>query len=450
MNFENKKVMVVGMAKSGIASARLLIEKGADIVLYDMKEKDAFAPHTFDEFEGRAAFALGADADAVAQNADMLVLSPGVPVTLPFIVAAQKSGKKVIGEIELGYICSEADFVAITGTNGKTTTTALTGEVFKNRGFTTHVLGNIGVPIAGEALKTHKGDVVVAETAALQLETIDTFVPHACAVLNITEDHLDRYGTMDKYIAAKERIFENQTSDDFCVLNHDNDITRGMAGKQQSKIIWFSRQVEVDLGVCIVEGRIVSIEQGGRHDICSVNDVRIPGAHNIENALAATALARCYGIDESVIAHTLKTFPGVEHRIEFVREVGGVRYINDSKGTNPDAAEKAAAAMDRPTVIILGGYDKKNSFTSMIAGFGEQILAIVAIGDVQANVLRDAAEAGFDAVHTADSFENAVNKCRDIAQDGWNVLLSPACASYDMFDNFEQRGNVFKEIVNSF
>ena len=450
MDFRHKKIMVVGMAKSGVASARLLIEKGADVTLYDAKTIDVFAPHTFDEFAGRAVFAFGTDADAATQNADMLVLSPGVPTTLPFIVNARQRGQKIIGEIELGYICSDADFIAITGTNGKTTTTALTGEVFKNAGFTTHVLGNIGVPIAGEAMKTKKGDVVVAETAALQLETIDTFTPRACAVLNITEDHLDRYGTMDKYIAAKERVFENQTEKDFCVLNYDNDITRGMADKPKSQIIWISRQVTPERGVCIDKGRIVSIEPDGRHDICHADEVHIPGAHNLENALAATALARCCGIPAHVIAHTLKTFPGVEHRIEFVREVDGVRYINDSKGTNPDATEKAAAAMMRPTVIILGGYDKKNSFTSMIAGFGDAIKAVVAIGDVQENILRDAQEAAFSAVYTAGSFEEAVQKCRDIAQDGWNVLLSPACASYDMFDNFEQRGRVFKEIVNAF
>ena len=204
-------------------------------MLYDAKRLEDFPPNTFDAFKGRAAFIFGADADADAQDADMLVLSPGVPTTLPFIVNARQSGKKVIGEIELGYICSQADFVAITGTNGKTTTTALTGEIFKNAGFTTHVLGNIGIPIAGEATKTKKGDVVVAETAALQLETIDTFAPHACAVLNITEDHLDRYGTMDKYIAAKERVFENQSADDFCILNYDNTVTHGMAGRQASK-----------------------------------------------------------------------------------------------------------------------------------------------------------------------------------------------------------------------
>lgn len=446
---QNKKVMVVGMAKSGIASAKLLLEEGASVILYDAKTIDKFPQHMFDDFEGKAAFAFGIDPMTVADKADMLVLSPGVPTNIEFIKKAVRDGKKVIGEIELGFLYSNGEFVAITGTNGKTTTTALTGEVFKNAGYNTYVLGNIGTPIAEEAKKTKKGDIIVAETAALQLETIEKFVPHACAVLNITEDHLNRFGTMENYIAAKERVFENQTENDFCALNYDNEITRRMAGKQKSKIIWFSRKVELPSGVFIKEGKIVSLEDDGLHLICLTDEVRIPGAHNLENALAAAALARCYKISEAVIRKTFMEFPGVEHRIEFVREVGGIRYINDSKGTNPDSTEKAAAAMTGPTVIILGGSSKDNSFTSMIKGFGENIKALVVIGDTKPRILSDAKEAGFVNVYTADTFMEAVLKCKEIAKPGWNVLLSPACASFDMFEDYEHRGRVFKEIVNS-
>lgn len=446
---KDKRVMVVGMAKSGIASARLLIEKGAKVTLYDAKSLEDFPVNTFGEFAGKAEFAFAADPRPYARAADMLVLSPGVPPGLDFIAEAYKNGKKVIGEIELGYIYSGGEFVAITGTNGKTTTTALTGEIFKNAGFNTYVLGNIGTPIAGEATKTKKGDIIVAETAALQLETIDEFSPRACVVLNITEDHLNRYGTMENYIAAKERVFENQTERDFCVLNYDNDITRSMAGKQKSKLIWFSRKVALDSGVFIDEGNILSKEDDGVHVICRAGDVRIPGAHNLENALAATALARCYRIPERVIRATLMEFPGVEHRIEFVREVDGIRYINDSKGTNPDSTEKAAAAMTRPTVIILGGSSKNNSFVSMMKSFGENIKALVAIGDTQSDILADARTAGFGSIYTADTFRGAIDKAREIAREGWNVLLSPACASFDMFEDYEHRGRVFKDIVNS-
>ena len=450
MDVRAKKVMVVGMAKSGMASAKLLISQGAQPVLYDAKPVEAFEPGVFTTFEGKARLALGEDPQRIADECDMLVLSPGVPTALAFIRSAQAAGKKVIGEIELGALFTQADFVAITGTNGKTTTTALTGEVFKAGGFTTHVLGNIGIPIAGEVEKTKAGDVIVAETAALQLETIDTFAPHVCAVLNITEDHLDRFGTMDKYIAAKMRVFENQTENDFCVLNHDNEITRAMAGLQRSKVVWFSRSDMPGDGVFASGGRIVSVEGGVQTDICGVDEVKIPGEHNLENALAAAAMGRCYGISPESIRSALMTFPGVEHRIEFVREVDGVRYINDSKGTNPDATEKAAAAMTRPTVLILGGYDKKSSFVSLFAGLGDSIKSVVALGDTKAQLLEDAKSAGYAPVMTADSFEDAVIKARQAAQPGWNVLLSPACASYDMFDHFEQRGDVFKQIVNRF
>ena len=450
MDFKGKKVMVVGMAKSGIASAGLLIAHGADVTLYDAKPLENFEPGAFDAFEGKAAFAFGADADALAQQMDALVLSPGVPPALPFIQNAVRAGKKVIGEIELGALYTQAEFVAISGTNGKTTTTALTGEVFKNGGYTTHVLGNIGIPIAGEVDKTRKGDVIVAETAALQLETIDTFRPRVSAILNITEDHLDRYGNMENYIAAKERVFENQSEEDYCVLNYDNDVTRGMAGRQKSQVIWFSRQVRLERGVYLEDGNIVSAEPEGRITICRADEVKIPGTHNLENALAAAAMARCYGISAQAIRETLMTFAGVEHRIEFVREVNGVRYINDSKGTNADATEKAAAAMTRPTVIILGGYDKKSGFEELIRGFGPHIRAIVALGDTRQRVVDDAAKAGFAPVHIADSFDNAVVRAREIAQPGWNVLLSPACASYDMFKDFEQRGRAFKRLVGRF
>ncbi len=450
MELRGKRAMVVGMARSGISSARLLIEKGALPVLYDAKDKSKFEDGAFDEFSGKAVFAMGASADAAAADADMLVLSPGVPTELDFIKKAKAQGKPVIGEIELGFICSAAQIIAITGTNGKTTTTALTGEIFKNAGYNTYVLGNIGTPITQYAAKTMPGDIIVAETAALQLETIESFVPRACAVLNITQDHLNRYGTMDNYTAAKERIFENQTEDDFCILNYDNQITRLMADKPLSKIIWFSRQVRPERGVFIESGHILSSEPDGVQTICEADKVRIPGVHNLENAMAAAALARCCGINGKVIRETLMEFPGVEHRIEFVREHDGVRYINDSKGTNPDATEKAAAAMDRPTVLILGGYDKKSSFEDLFAGFGSRIKHIVAIGATQQKILDDAKSAGFKSICTADSFEEAVIKARSIAKHGWNVLLSPACASYDMFTDFEQRGTVFKDIVNSF
>ncbi|MBQ9942170.1 MAG: UDP-N-acetylmuramoyl-L-alanine--D-glutamate ligase, partial [Christensenellaceae bacterium] len=301
-----------------------------------------------------------------------------------------------------------------------------------------------------ESLGTKAGDVIVAEVAALQLETIDTFRPRAAALLNVTEDHMDRFGTMEYYTHCKMRQYENQDMGDFAVLNWDNPITRDQAKNIHSRLLWFSRLEQPGEGAFLKNGRIVFVMDGKEEDICAAADVKIPGAHNLENALAATCLARVMGIRPEDIAYTLATFPGVEHRIEFVREVDGIRFINDSKGTNPDATIKAIEAMTAPTVLILGGYDKHSEFDEMFEAFTENIKTIVLLGATKDKIRAAAEKAGFSAIIEADSFEDAVKKSYAAAEKGGNVLLSPACASWDMFDNFEQRGDIFKEIVNAF
>lgn len=448
IDYNGKTVLVVGMAKSGISAARLLLQLGARVVLHDRKTADNFEVNEL--LAAGAENAMGCDPAAAAQAADVLVLSPGVPTKQPFIEAAAAAGKPVISEIELGYQTSEADFVCISGTNGKTTTTALTGEIFKNGGRSTYVLGNIGVPICDRSLCTRPGDVVVAEVAALQLETIDTFRPRAAALLNVTEDHMDRFGTMEYYTHCKMREFENQGEGDFAVLNWDDPITRAQAEHIHSRLLWFSRREQPGEGAFIEDGNIIFIMNGRRELICPADQVAIPGAHNLENALAAVCLARAMGVGAGEIAFTLHTFPGVEHRIEFVREVDGVRYINDSKGTNPDATIKAIEAMKAPTVLILGGYDKQSEFDGLFAAFTENIKTVVLLGATREKLLVAAKKAGFDDVRLAGSFEEAVEMARRAAPEGGNVLLSPACASWDMFDNFEQRGEVFKKIVADF
>lgn len=442
---QGKRVMVVGMARSGIAAGALLLKIGAKPVLYDAKTE-------FDlgDLAEKCELALGGDADAVAKSCDMLVLSPGVPTRLDFIQNAVKSGKPVISEIELGYMTSEADFVCIGGTNGKTTTTSLTGEIFKNAGRNTFVLGNIGIPITEHSLETKPGDVIVAETAALQLETIDKFHPRSCALLNITEDHMDRFGTMDYYAECKVRMFENQTMDDFGVLNFDDPATAAQCFKLPSNILWFSRKSEVDQGAFLRGGRIVYKQGETEQDICAPEDVYIPGDHNLENALAAVCLAASMGVPSDVIAHTLRTFKGVEHRIEFVCERDGIRFVNDSKGTNPDATIKAVLAMKTPTVLILGGFDKHSEFEPMFKDMTENIAAVVLLGATQQKLLDAAKNAGYPGdIILADGFEDAVKKATDRAEAGYTVLLSPACASWGMFKNFEERGRVFKELVSS-
>lgn len=449
MDYKNKKVLVIGMAKSGVSSAALLCRLGADVTVYDVKKREDIPQELLQELDGCVYHdMLGKEPTDIIPEMDILVLSPGVPLGLPFIRKAYELGKHVIAEIELGFAVSKADFIAITGTNGKTTTTALTGEIFKNAGIPTHVLGNIGVPITQEAMQTQPGDVVVAETAALQLDTIESYRPRESAILNITEDHLDRYGTLENYIAAKAKIFKNQTPEDYCVLNYDNEIVRELEGQISAKVIWFSTEKVVEDGAFVEEGEIRFSLNGRKRNIMPAAELRIPGHHNLENALAATALACLYGIAPDVIAHTLRTFPGVEHRIEFVRTVNGVTFINDSKGTNPDATVNAIRAMAAPTVLILGGYDKKNDFVPLFEAFTPLIKAVIVLGDTAEKLMEAAEYCGYRNYICANGFEDAVLKAYSIADEGDNVLLSPACASWDMFPNFEERGRIFKEIVN--
>jgi len=450
MDYSNKKVMVVGMAKSGIACAQLLKKLGADIILNDSKMLTDFDEPTQKLFSEIATeMFLGDNPIDYIENLDMLVLSPGVPPRLNFIQKAYALDKEVIAEMELGFRHAKGDIVAITGTNGKTTSTALAGEMFKNANRCTHVLGNIGVPFAKMALSTKEGDYIVLESAALQLETIVDFKPKVSAVLNITEDHLDRFLTMEYYIECKELVFKNQDANDFCILNYDNEITRSMAKRTQAKVVWFSRKQMLDYGAYLKGEDIIFNDGNIETFIINKNDVKIPGDHNIENALACTGMAFVCGVKPDIIRKTLMEFGGVEHRIEFVREFYGIRYINDSKGTNPDATINAINAMDRPTVLILGGYDKKNNFDALFETFTDHIKTVVAIGETTDNLLKSAKKSGFKNIVTADGFDEAIIMAKDHANAGYNVLLSPACASYDMFLNFEVRGERFKTIVNN-
>ena len=448
MDYKNKKVIVVGMAKSGVAAAVLLCKLGAEVTIYDAKKKSELAGGLFAELDQyKYTDMTGRDILPMIDTADVLVLSPGVPLDLPFIRRAKELGRRVIAEIELGYEYSKADLIAITGTNGKTTTTDLTGVIFKNAGYNTFVLGNIGVPIAQEALNTKKGDVIVAETAALQLDTIEKYHPCESALLNITEDHLNRYGTMENYIAAKARVFENQIPEDICVLNYENEYVRALAPRVKAQVFWFSTKRELEQGAFVRDGSIVFKKPGKDILILPADEVRIPGEHNLENALAATILAVEYGIAPEIVAQTLKTYAGVEHRIEFVRTVNGIDFINDSKGTNPDATIKAIQAMKKPTVLILGGSDKKTSFIEMYEAMTPLIKHVVLLGETAPQLEEAAKKTGYCNYVRADSFRDAVMQAYRLAEPGDNVLLSPACASFDMFDNFEQRGEVFKQIV---
>ncbi|MDO4547297.1 MAG: UDP-N-acetylmuramoyl-L-alanine--D-glutamate ligase [Clostridia bacterium] len=445
------KVVVVGMARSGVAAAMLLAGQGKNVVVCDAKSRD--------ELEKQLAplkdiknieYMLADESKNALDGAGTLILSPGVPMTNPLIAEAVSKGIEVISEIELAYRNDKGTLVAITGTNGKTTTTALTGEIFQNAGKLTYVVGNIGLPYTNVVSETMPESVTVCEVSSFQLESVVDYRPKVSAVLNITEDHLNRHGDMKTYIAMKERIFENQRDDDVVVLNYDDEVTRDMSNRAKCRVEWFSRLNKPEHGAFVVAGFIVYGKKDDYRTICNVADVSIPGPHNLENALAATAMAMSAGIPAPVIRHTLRTFKGVEHRMEYVRTLDDVRYINDSKGTNVDSTIKAIQSMTAPTVIILGGSDKHVSMLPLAREVAVgNISHVVLCGATSAVIAKALDEVGYADYENADmDFERAVDMARKAAKPGGNVLLSPACASFDLFRDFEHRGEEFKRIVN--
>ena len=452
MNVRDKRVMVCGMARSGIAAAKLLCERGAQVTISDMKPEEAFGG-ALDELRALGCiFALGEEPQAHLPGQELLVISPGIAWAKPFVQQALAMGIEVIGELELGARMTRGTLAAITGTNGKTTTTTLTGEILRATGRTTHVVGNIGYPITATAGISKNDDVTVAEVSSYQCEGISRFHPKVGAVLNITEDHIARHGSMETYIAMKRRIFANQTAQDVAVFNYDDATCREMAKGLRSHIAWFSRKESVPYGAYVEDGYIV-LRMGERMEaVCRTDEVRIPGAHNLENALAAVCITGALGVSAETMREVLRTFKGVEHRIETVRKLNGVTWINDSKGTNVDSTQKAIATMTRPTVLILGGSDKGVSFEPLAETIRSAPLIehCVLIGDT-AEAIRQALErAGYTAVTmTGYDFDLCLQTCREKARQGGCVLLSPACASFDMFSDYEHRGRVFKEKVNA-
>lgn len=447
--YAGKRVLVVGMARSGIAAAQLLAKAGAHVIINDNKTEqelgEALRPLAGLTLEKR----LGCPAMACLDGVDVLVISPVVPDNAAFVVKAREMGIYVTGELELAYQLSSGDMVAITGTNGKTTTVSLLGEIFRNAGRTTHVVGNIGYPYSAAGLESKDGDMFVCEVSSFQMEMAETFHPKAAALLNITEDHLIRHKTMETYTALKMRQFQNMTEENVAVFNADDLALTPLMAQVKAQIMCFSRKQEVAQGAFVRDGHVVVRFHGQEQVICKTEEIFIPGPHNLENALAAVCMAVSQGVAADVIAHTLRTFQGVEHRIEFVREFEGVRYINDSKGTNVDSTIRAIQTMTRPTAIILGGSDKHCDFTPMVREMlaSPYIRQAVIIGETGQQIEDTCRANGYLHLHRAKTLEEAVDKCRALSEDGWNVLLSPACASFDMFTDYENRGHIFKEIV---
>lgn len=448
MNLQGKTVLVAGCGISGIAAVNLLYEKGIRTILYDSNDKLEAA-----EIAGRLSdgvqteILLGEMTEETIRRTDVLVLSPGIPTDLPFVEAIRSAGIPIIGEIELAYLCGKGRVIGITGTNGKTTTTALTGQIMKNYFDSVFVVGNIGIPYTGVAAEMTKDTVTVAEISSFQLETIDSFCPQVSAVLNVTPDHLNRHHTMEKYIQAKEDIAKNQRKDQVCILNYDNANTRRMAEHIRASVLFFSRLEKLEQGVCLEQEQIVYRDHGRTEVICPLSAMQLVGNCNVENVMAASAIAVSMGVPTEIIEKTIREFKAVEHRIEFVKEVNGVRYYNDSKGTNPDAAIQGIQAMDRPTVLLAGGYDKQSEYDEWLKACEGKVKALILIGQTREKIQQAAMRHRITNILLKDTFEEAMKECEQQAESGDAVLLSPACASWGMFDNYEQRGNLFKEYV---
>lgn len=449
MIVEGKKVLVFGSGISGIGAAGLLEERGADVILYDGNDKlNREELRAKLGAESQAEIVLGECPEELIRSLDMMVISPGVPTDLPVVNRMRECGIPIIGEIELAYELGKGEVLAITGTNGKTTTTALLGEIMKRASDSAFVVGNIGNPYTTVVDETREDSVIVAEMSSFQLETIVTFRPRVSAILNITPDHLNRHHTMEAYIEAKMNVAKNQTKDDVCVLNYEDEVLRKFGEEVTAEVLYFSSRRKLEKGIYLEDGNIV-YKNPEECLVCNVEELKLLGIHNYENVMAAVAMAASYGVDMDVIRETIRDFAGVEHRIEFVAEKNGVAYYNDSKGTNPDAAIKGIQAMRRPTMLIGGGYDKDSSYKEWIESFDGKVKKLVLLGQTKEKIAKEARECGFYDIILVDTFEEAVMTCVKLAEPGDAVLLSPACASWGMFKNYEERGDKFKEIVNS-
>jgi UDP-N-acetylmuramoylalanine--D-glutamate ligase len=447
MDLYGMKILVVGLGKSGLAASRVLREKGAKVTACDIRTKEELGLLVGRLTERGVKVVPGGYPLVTKGNTDLVVTSPGIPRTVPPLVEAEKLGIPIWGEMELAYQFSPAPFIGITGTNGKTTTTALIGDILKKATYPSIVGGNIGLPLVEEVIRLSSEHLVVAEVSSFQLESVEKFKVKVAAILNITPDHLDRHYTMEGYIRAKARILENQKSEDFVVLNYDDMLTRLLATQAKGQVIFFSRMRTLERGIYVSDQQIVVNLKGEEIPILPVSDIRIPGAHNLENVLAAVACTWILGIDPECIRSTLQNFAGVAHRLEFVAEINGIQYINDSKGTNPDAAIKALEAYPNPLVLIAGGKNKGSDFTEFASKIRERVRSLVLIGQAAADIRQAVEKTGFREIYPTATFQEAVLTASRLANPGDIVLLSPACASWDMFNSYEERGDLFKKVV---
>jgi UDP-N-acetylmuramoylalanine--D-glutamate ligase len=449
MELNNKRVLVVGLGKSGVASALFLKAHGARVTVSDTKSGDDLRNEIPVLLDHGITVETGGHGERTFQGQDLIVVSPGVPIDAPPLAQARSLGESVIGEIELAAQFLPGPMVAITGSNGKTTTTTLAGEIMTAGGFPTLVGGNIGTPAISLAERATRESVIVLEVSSFQLETIQTFRPKVSVVLNVTPDHLDRHRTFDAYVNAKSRIFENQHGDDFTVLNADDPTCVSMATRTKAKVFWFSRQKEIERGAWVRDGAVVFRDEKAQREILQVSEIPLKGAHNLENVLAAVCTGALMGCAPEKIRQAVANFKAVEHRLEFVATIRGVDYYNDSKATNVDATIKALESFPANIHLILGGKDKGSDYSVLNDLLRQRVKRVYTIGAAAAKIesqIVSSKNGGPELVH-AETLENAIRKANAVAQPGDVVVLAPACASFDQFKNYEQRGQTFKEIV---
>lgn len=450
MKLEGKRIFIFGTGKSGISAAKLLQKAAAELIIYDGNDKqdlDEVKAKLPVDFNGT--ILLGTIPEGLLDTIDLLILSPGVPTDLELVSRMKEKHIPVWGEIELAYYFSKGRIIGITGTNGKTTTTTLVGEMMKTHFENVFVVGNIGVPYTEMVQKTTEESVTVAEISSFQLETIETFKPDVSAILNITPDHLNRHHTMENYIAAKRNITLNQREEEVCILNYEDETLRKMGGELKTKVFYFSSLRSLEQGIYLEEDNIIYNDGNMKTLVCNIHELNVFGRHSYENVMAAVACGIFLGVPMDKIKYAITNFVAVEHRIEYVTTKNGVKYYNDSKGTNPDASMKAIESMQSPTLLIAGGYDKGSEYDEWMEKFGNKIRYLVLLGQTRDKIAETARRHSFENIIFAETLEEAVNICAEKSMPGDSVLLSPACASWGMFKDYEERGNLFKEYVKN-
>jgi UDP-N-acetylmuramoylalanine--D-glutamate ligase len=447
MDLKDKRVLVVGLGKSGVASALFLKERGARVTVSDTKSPDQLRDEIPVLLDHGITVETGGHGERTFRGQDLIVVSPGVPVDAAPLVQARAAGEPVIGEIELAAQNLAGEIVAITGSNGKTTTTTLAGEILAAGGFPVSVGGNIGTPAISLVERATRQTIVVLEVSSFQLETIKTFRPKVAVVLNVTPDHLDRHRTFQTYVDAKTRIFENQQASDFAVLNEDDPTCRTLRDRTRAQVFWFSRKKEVQQGACVRDGKIFFLDGKSQREVMLVSEVPLKGAHNVENVLAGVCAGALMGCEPAKIRQAIQNFKAVEHRLEYVATIKGVEYFNDSKATNVDATIKALESFPKNIHLILGGKDKGSDYTVLNDLLRERVKRVYTIG-AAAEKIESHIKGAAEIVH-AETLENAIRRASAVAEPGDVVLLAPACASFDQFQSYNHRGRVFKEVVQA-